>query len=428
MNLIITLERCHVMYQTYKPSGKVSFVFFPILLLFLFLVIPSISFIYVYIFQHNPSIIVNGILYLFVLYLLALFGNRVCIRIGKVRNLKLAVLSGLLAGAALLYMMFACYHLFTTGDSSPERLFQTALHPGNLLESWNGLLQKGVAVTTVKGLQLFTLKGGFLIAVMIVLLLLTVAVLAITYADAAWFPFCEASKRWTVSKTIYLEYIEDKDTFIKKLAFGDVSLLTQLDVLKGVNCSHSEAELYITDKNSDFYITIENKKKIEGKTEADGTVKFKDEEIVELLKLDCQTGRILLSRAAAAPAQASAKVITEESKRNNAQSLIRMVTAAGIQLGLLVLYFLDLDAMQEFFSSGIVLFYLIINLCVFSLSLLGCFIKEDVMVKSEDQVYYNETKRYQMERFDSPLSHKIYYSIMVLTSILLLILYLGRNL
>lgn len=83
------------MYQTYKPSGKVSWVFFPVLLLFLLIFIPSVSFIYVYILCHSPSVIVNGILYLAALYLIALLGNRGCIRLGKLRNLKLAGLSGL---------------------------------------------------------------------------------------------------------------------------------------------------------------------------------------------------------------------------------------------------------------------------------------------------------------------------------------------
>lgn len=415
------------MYQTYKPSGKVSWIFFPLLLLFLFLVIPAVSFIYVFILKYSPSVIVNGILYLILLFLLALIGNRICIRIGKVRNLKLAGLSAILAGVFLFYMLLSCYQLFKTGTSSPEELYKLLLRPGDLLEAWNGLVQKGFAVTTIKGLRLFTLKGGFLIAAMVILLLLTIFVLMAIYVDTACFPFCEASKKWAVSKTIYMEYIEDKELFIKKLAFGDASLLQQLDVLKSVNSSHSEAELFITDQNSDFYITIENKKKVEGKTAADGSVKYEDEEIAELLKLDCNTGRILLSRASSAPEQASAKVITKESGKDKALSFVRMTAAIGIQLGLLVLYFMDLEAMREFFSNGIVLFYMIVNLFFFSISLLGCFIKEDVMIKDEEQLYFNDTKRYQIERFDSPLIHKIYYGFMVLTSLLLLILCLRRN-
>lgn len=414
------------MYQTYKPSGKVSWVFFPMLLLLLLLVIPSVSYIYIYVSRLSPSVIADGILYLIALYLIALFGSRVCIRIGKVRNIKLAALSGLLAGSSMFYMMSACSYLFSTGASFPERLPPLLLQPETLFAAWKGLIRDGFAVTTVKGLHLFTLKGGFLITAAVILFLLTVIVLAVVYADVAWVPFCEASKKWAASKTIYLEYIEDKDTFIKKLAFGDVSPLQQLEVLRSVNISHSEAELYIADQNSDFYVTIQNKKKIEGKTDADGSVKFEEEEIAELLKLDSQTGRILLSRASASPEQASAKIITEESGRKKALQVVRMIAAAGIQLALLVLYYMDLDVMREFFSSGVALFYMIINLLVFSLSLLGCFIKEDVMMKNDDQFYFNETQRYQVKRWDSPLSHKIYYGVMVLTSFLLIICF-GRE-
>lgn len=85
----------------------------------------------------------------------------------------------------------------------------------------------------------------------------------------------------------------------------------------------------------------------------------------------------MLSRASASPEQASSKFITEESGRKKALQVVRMIAAAGIQLALLVLYYMDLDVMREFFSSGVALFYMIINLLVFSLSLLGCFIKEE---------------------------------------------------
>lgn len=416
------------MYQTYKPSGKVSWLFFPLMLLFLFLVIPSVSYLYAFVLRHSPSFIINAILYLFVLYVLALFGNRVCIRMGKVRNPALAGFGGILAGVFLFYMMFACYFFMAAGEASPEHLLRLLLHPGDLLVAWNGLIHEGFTLTTLKGLRLFTLKGGFLIAFMGLVLLLTMFVLAAIYFDAAWYPFCETLKKWTASRTIYMEYIQDRDTFIKKLSFGDSSQLQQLEVLKSINCSHSEAELYFAEDGSAFYITIENKKKIEGKTEADGAFKFEDEDVVELLKLDGQTGRILMSKASAAPEQASARVVTEENGRQKVISLFRMILASGIQLGFLVLYFLDLDAMQGFFSSRVALCYMIINLVVFSVGLIGCFVKEDVMIKKEEQLYFNETKRYQMERFDSPLGHKIYYSIMVLTSILLVVLCLGRNL
>lgn len=416
------------MYQTYKPSGKVSWLFFPLMLLFLFLVIPSVSYLYAFVLWHSPSFIINAILYLFVLYVLALFGNRVCIRMGKVRNPVLAGFGGVLAGVFLFYTMFACYSFVAAGEASPEHLLRLLLHPGDLPAAWNGLIQEGFTLTTLKGLRLFTLKGGFFIAFMGLALLLTMFVLAAIYFDAAWYPFCETLKKWTASRTIYMEYIQDRDIFIKKLSFGDSSQLQQLDVLKSINCSHSEAELYFSEDGSAFYITIENKKKIEGKTEADGTLKFEDEEVVELLKLDSQTGRILMSKASAAPEQASARVVTEENGRQKALALVRMLLASGIQIGFLVLYFLDLDAMQGFFSSRVALCYMIINLVVFSVGLIGCFVKEDVMIKKEEQLYFNETKRYQMERFDSPLGHKIYYSIMVLTSILLVILCLGRNL
>lgn len=48
------------MYQTYKPSGKVSWVFFPMLLLLLLLVIPSVSYINIYVSRLSPSVIADG--------------------------------------------------------------------------------------------------------------------------------------------------------------------------------------------------------------------------------------------------------------------------------------------------------------------------------------------------------------------------------
>lgn len=410
------------MYQTYKPSGKVSWVFFPMLLLFLLLFIPSVSFIYVYILCHSPSVIVNGILYLAALYLIALLGNRGCIRLGKLRNLKLAGLSGVLAGVSFFYMMAVCYYSYLTGAFLPEKLFYMGIRPGELLEAWKGLIETGFTVSTLKGGQLFTLRGGFLIALMAILFLLTALAFIIVFMDAVWFPFCEASKKWTVDQTIYMEYIENKDLFIKKLCFGDTSLLKQLDVLKDINCSHSEAVLYITDRKSDFYVTIVNKKKKEGETEKDGTVKYEEEDIAELLKLDYQTGKILLTKAASSPEQASARVVTQASAKHKILTLIRMAAAACIQLGLLVLCYKKVDFMQELFSSGVIWFYILITLFVHLFSLLGCFIKEDVMVKTENQLYFKETKRYQVERKDAPLWHKIYYIIMILTGLILLVL------
>lgn len=407
------------MYQTYKPSGKVSMVFFPLLVIFLFLFIPSVSFIFVFAAWYCPSIILDGVLYLITVFLIALFGNRVCIRIGKVRNLILAGLSGVLAGITFFYMLPACSNLLAAGTPSPKKLFQLMCEPQGIYQGWNALIEKGLSITTVKGTHLFTLRGGFFIGAAVILLLLTIIVLALIYVDASWIPFCEASGKWAASRTIYLEYIENKELFIKKAAFGDMSLLEELDVLKGINCSHSEAELYFSPEQADYYITIDNKKKKEEKGK-DGEVKFEDETLLELQKLDSRTGEIMMSKVSLAPEQASAAVITYESGSKKMLTIIRMVFAACIQIGLLVLCFNQSDGTQDFFSNGLVSFYMLITVITHSLSLLGCLVKEDVMVKNEEQLYFDETKRYQVERRSSPLIFKIYYGLMLLTSILIL--------
>lgn len=416
------------MYQTYKPSGKVSWVCLPLLCILLFLLIPAVSFIYIFIMRHSPSVILNGVLYLAAVFLIALFGSRVYLRPGKVRNLQLAGLSAVLAGITFFYMMFACYYLLSAGDSSPERLAGLLLDPAGLLEAWKGLIEKGFLISTVKGKPLFTLRGGFFIAVMAAVLLLTIIALVIVYVDVAWFPFCEASKKWAASRTIYLEYIENKEVFIQKLAFGDTSPLRQLDVLREVNCSHCEAELYITDQNSDFYITLENKKKAQGGTGADGTVKFEEDEIMQLLRLDRETGEILLAKAASGPEQASARIVTEESAKSKIMIYIRMAAAAIVQIALSALCFVEDDSVQKFMSNGLVGYYMIISLVINLLSLIGCFVKEDVILKNEGSVSFDETRRYQVEKQDSPAGYKVYYAAMALTSILILLFSIRRKL
>lgn len=415
------------MYQTYKPSGKISWIFFPLLLLFLFLIIPSVSFLYVFALYYNPSILFNIILYLLAVYLLALFGSRVCIRPGKVRNPMAAGFSGVLAGALFHYMMFASYYLFTMGESSPNKLLELAFQPISLLGAWKRMIETGFPITTLKGVQLFTLKGGFFIAAVVILLILTVCVLIVVYVDVSWFPFCETSKKWAVSKKIYLEYIEDKDLFIKKLAFGDASLLQQLEVLKGVNCNYSEAELYITDNNSDFYITIVNKRRKEGKTDKDGEAEYEGEELTDMLKLDSRTGEILLARAAIGPEQPGAKIVTQETGKSKAMVYIRMAAASCIQLGLIYFSFMKQETVRELLTNGLVWYYMLITLIIHSLSLLSCFSKEDVMVKKEEGLYFDDTKRYQIERQTAPLGYKIYHGLMAATSVLILVLCIKEN-
>ncbi len=412
------------MNQVYKPSGKISFLFFPIFSAFVF-VISVCAFVCIFCIHFSPYSLFDAMIFTFATIKTAKYSALACVRAGKVRHPAFSAVSGVILGLFYWYFIIIFYlpvksmfvmksfHLFNGPLTGLLRVF----HFKGFASALSILKNNGAVITGKKGEAYFTMPGNICIIILIILCIVSVIFFASEFYKNSGRPFCETSGKW-MKKIVFTSSVpEDDELFISKLLLGDCTVLSSLEPFYEVNAHHCKISLYTSGFNDKFYISLsymENCGKLDPKT---GKTNFKENELVEYLGIDNNIGNSLLARNFYKPEEASAIVVTDESKRKAARQIIFnwAIGIAAILLCVAAIYKIG-DGLQEFLFKG-GFFYIALIFFVNAARFIRIMQKEMVITSTEERYEYEGTKKNLSEETEAPAILKLFYLFMMVSAV-----------
>lgn len=416
------------MNQVYKPSGKISFLFFPVFVIML-LIMAICAFVCIFCIQFSPYSLFDAIIFIFATIKITKYSALFCVRAGKVRNTLFSAISGIVLGISYWYFLIIFYmpvkNMFTiksfylNGDlQGVLRLF----HFKELSSTFSALKNNGALITGKRGEVLFTIPGNICIIILIISCIISLIFFASEFYTNSRKPFCETSCQW-MKKIVFTSSVpEDDELFITRLLLGDGKVLTSLEPLYEVNVEHCKISLYTSPLKDKFYISLsymENSGRLDTKT---GKTRFKENELVEYLGIDNDTGRSLLTWGRYKPEDASVIVMTDESKRKAARWIVFnwIIGILAILLCVLAIYKIG-DGLQEFLFKG-GFFYIAFIFFANAIRFMRTMQKEMVITSTEDKYEYEGTKKNLSKETEAPAILKLFYLFMMASAIGLFVL------
>ena len=349
---------------------------------------------------------------------------------GKVRHPVFSAISGIILGLFYWYFIIILYmpvksmfimKSFYLLNEPPARLLRI-FHFKEFASAFSTLKNNGAVITGKRGEVYFTMPGNVCIIMLIILCIVSVIFFASEFYKNSGRPFCETSGKW-MKKIVFTSSVpEDDELFISKLLLGDCTVLSSLEPLYEVNTHHCKISLYTSSFNDKFYISLsymENRGKLDTKT---GKTKFKENELVEYLGIDNNTGRSLLTRNWYKPEDASAIVVTDESKRKAARLIIFnwVIGILAILLCVFAIYKIG-DGLQEFLFKG-GFFYIALIFFANAARFMRTMQKEMVITSTEEKYEYEGTKKFLSKETEAPAILKLFYLFMMVSAIGLFVL------
>ena len=284
------------MSKYYIPTGKISPTSFIYFGLASFILLPILALLYTYLVWYIPFIYIN-------FFITAGFGfgagimiSYFSIKLGKVRNPKVAAILGLLGGLIALYFSWVIWVdlVFNIGESYGtdrigittsnvkfKELLELAFQPGFLFDTIleiNKVGTWGIRTATVSGTLLFVF---WFIEALIILVIATI----LPYFSSKK-PFCEFNNEWFKEiKLPSFNFIEDTQSIISSLESNDRNSFDTIESeSNSENKSHSIFTLYSSQKG-ESYLSIENKlASINDKGEVD----FDNDEFIEYIEISTE--------------------------------------------------------------------------------------------------------------------------------------------
>lgn len=218
----------------YKPSGKISPVFFPCFVLLHALAIPIVSVAYICIIYYIPYIYLNILVAVGCGAAMGVVMN-FAVKFGKVRNIWFAVLFGLLALLMMKYVQWCVYVPIVFADTYefyaltvPEK-FKMSLElitsPSQLLDHARLIYEYGV--WELNGTQV---KGVFSLIVWVSEFACMAVPSYLIFRKRLKFPFCEDEGEWYEKEqgTVEIRIPEDFDSIKNDMERGDFGRLVKL--------------------------------------------------------------------------------------------------------------------------------------------------------------------------------------------------------
>jgi hypothetical protein len=287
----------------YKPSGKFSLLSLIYFILISLTALPLLGLLYAYCIWYIPLIYVNFLIAAGFGLAVGTIISKVVIGTGKVRNVTLSLLLGLLGGLIVLYFHWAVWVdlVINAGESYGSskagitvsnikilQVFSLASDPGTLLH-WIKEINK----TGTWGIRSTTVSGTFLSVIWIIEFLIVAGIASIVPMLASKNPYCEIGDKWFEEKKLpAFSYIESKEKMIADLEKTSNNSFDDLVKVENIEQSHSIFTLY-TSQNSENYLSIENKT---AKTDSKGKIDFDNDEVVEYISINNQLCKILLEK------------------------------------------------------------------------------------------------------------------------------------
>jgi len=286
----------------YQPSGKFSplaIVYFIIACLTVF---PLLGLIYAYAIWYIPIPYINILLTAGFGFAIGYIINRFVVKLGKVRNTKLAFFLGILGSLIALYFHWAIWVdlVINAGESygtedigvvaSNINIFQTialAFSPGALFQ----------LIAEINKFGTWGLSGGAVNGIMLTIIWLIeaaiVVIMTITRAsENASKPFCEENQKWFEEKTLPALHPVNPTEIVQHLSSGNTAFFTELATVNPETTSHSVFTLYANTTNEN-YLSIKNQ--IAGVNDK-GEVKFDEQSVVTNIAIQEDISNILESK------------------------------------------------------------------------------------------------------------------------------------
>jgi hypothetical protein len=275
----------------YKPSGKVNGISILYLLLAICIAIPILDFAYTYAILYIPLIYLNFLCVAGVAFALGFIASFV-IGLGKVRNVLVAVIFGLLIGIAGVYVSWIIWiaHHFEVDYmrlvSNVDGLFFNAIGFANEQGTW-GIGRSGGMV------------NGFMLTIVWIIELGAMIGFPVFFAySKACEPFIENDDSWAeVTPIGPFEFVNNKEELKRQLETKNYDLVINMPAATNeTGASHSIFNLYHAENRAqakEFYLSISNMQ--EG-TDKDGNLKFDEATLISYIHLPKDIGRQLLAR------------------------------------------------------------------------------------------------------------------------------------
>lgn len=397
----------------YKPSGKISGLYFVYLLLSFALIVPIFSFIQAAVLRYSPFVGFTFVGVVACVFSVALLCGHGCVIKGKVRSIKVAVISAFLIGA-----LFTCLSVVFFCALYKKRIF-----PGSIEELHSSLSTLPAAVESIldAGIVIsrrLRLRGTLTAILWVAGYLISQIIILLHFLIEAGKPFVEEHKQWAKEIELEFSYIEDKDDFIDNMRTGDPYYVSSLPGHREVNVSYSGFELYPMEDS--YCLSVQNYRAKE--PDKNGRMKFEQDTLFEYLIIGKRTGDILLARQISRDRErVEAKIINKRTRRQEFFFLLRNVLVTGLFLFCIVMAYCSGQLAQVDPAQPVVLFGAASFAVFYLFCAVGSFVKEDVIVLGEgmfdeDLQSRNSTDVCCVEQKDSGPAYKIFYSLMAVLS------------
>lgn len=291
------------MTKYYQPSGKfnpIAFIYFIISTLIAF---PIIALIYTYLVWYIPFVYINFFITAGFGFLVGVTISQLSIKVGKVRNPKIAFILGLVGGLIALYFSWVIWIDLvinagesygtsrigiTTSNIKLLQVFQLALHPQAVFD----LIAKINEVGTW-GIRGGTVSGIFLSVFWVIEALIVIVLSVIIPNTLSKLPFCEFDNKWfdeidlpafnLINNT--KEMVSNLEMLNQK-SFDDLQLVPDFE-----KDSHSIFTLYSSNKGENFLSIENNVAEVDNKGEVD----FKNDLLIEYVHINSELKSKLLA-------------------------------------------------------------------------------------------------------------------------------------
>lgn len=287
----------------YKPSGKFSSTSLFYFLLLSFTAFPLLGLIYAYCIWYSPFVYINFIIAAVFGLIIGYLIDSVVLGKGKVRNVSIATVFGLLGGIIALYFHWAVWTdlVINAGESYGNSRIGVTVSNIEIFQVFSLVVQPEVLFSIINeinevgtwGVRRATTKGTFLLVIWIIEFLIIVGIAILSSFSRAKQPFCEKENTWF--KKIELgafEYFEDTSKIIKELEAGNPQQILNINTTETPDSNHSILTLF-TSNYKENYLSIENK---EAKTDKKGKLSFDSDDFLEFISIGESLKEVLLKK------------------------------------------------------------------------------------------------------------------------------------
>lgn len=282
------------MEQYYKASGNFAPLSFILWLVVAMIALPILAVIYAYAIWYIPipylNFFITGIFGLLVGFVISNF----VIRMGKVRNGKLALIFTLFGALTALYIHWAvwvdlAFNITGTvgGDSigvatSNIKIMEVIAlitNPADLFGKMD--LINMIGVWGIKG---GTVKGGFLTFIWVIELIMVTVIATFSTSSQASKPFNEQDDIWYDENELSPKAaFQDGPAFVKAMSSGDMKAINEVLKPAGdIKTEHHSTFKLFDSKGGDNFVSVTNEI---AKTTDKGEIKFDSQNITSFLKI-----------------------------------------------------------------------------------------------------------------------------------------------